>query len=130
MDWDHWIDYDKEFRRALEVAATQRAKQFETRPRGNVVFSYNLQGMYQENMTTHTRRPMRRVLWWITEADKYPKRKQDLDQHNKDHSDPKAGRRPSASPPRVRSRSQSQVRDRSSGPPYGGSAPSARGSAG
>ena len=74
-EWDHWIDYDKEFCRVLEEAASQRTQQIETRPRGNVVFSYNLQGMFQENMTTHTLRPIRRVHRWTTEADKYPKRK-------------------------------------------------------
>ena len=129
--WDEgcWIDYDKAFCETLERAAEARTKEFDMRPRGNVTFRYDLQGMWQENLDTNTRRPFRRVLWWTTEVDKFPKRKEVVDQHNKEHSNPRAGRRPSASPTRARSRSKSGTRGGNGGAPYGGSASSARGSA-
>ena len=101
---------------------------FQMRPRGTVTFTYSLEHMYQENDLSETRRPMRRMLWWVSEVNKFPVRKALLDKHNKENSNPKAGREPSGSPSRQRSRSQSQAaRGGYGGPPQGGAASSSRG---
>ena len=103
----------------LEEASEKGTKAFEFRPRGNITFTYNLQEMYQQNES--------RVLWWISEVDQFAARKKALDKHSEDHSDPRAGRRPSGSPSRVGSRSHSQARGAYGGPPQAGAASSSRG---
>jgi len=129
-DYGMWIDYDPAFCRMLEDASDKGTKAFEFRPRGNITYTYNLQEMYQQNERTSTRRPMRRVLWWNHEVDQFAARKRAVDVHNENHSDPRAGRRPSGSPARVRSRSQSQARGAYGGPARAGAASSSRGSGG
>lgn len=112
MDWgNQWIDYDKAFCCTLEAKLSEGAEDLEAKPRGNVTYRYNLKEMYQENLVTMTRRSMRRTLWWVGEADKHLQRQNAVEEYNKVHSNPKAGRRvPSTSRERVRSRSQSQAR--------------------
>ena len=103
----------------------KKTKMFQYRPRGNKLYTYDLEHMYQENELSETRRSMRRVLWWVSEVNKFPVRKALLDKHNKEKSNRKASRRPSSSPSRQRSRSQSQAaRGGYGGPPHGGAASS------
>ena len=126
-DWGCWVDYSKDFCVILEQAREKGTKMFQYRPRGNKLYTYNLEDMYQEQDLSKTRRTMRRTLWWVTEVNKYPLRKSLLETHNKENSDPKAGQVPSGSPSRQRSRSQSHARGGYGGPPHGGAASSSRG---
>lgn len=116
-DWgDYWIDYEKGFCCTLEAKLNEGGTELEAKPRGKVTYRYDLKQMYQENTKTKTRRSMRRTLWWVGEVDKHRQRHKAVEEHNKAHSDPRAGRREaSASRERVRSRSQSQARSSGSG---------------
>ena len=105
---DCWIDYDSAFCHTLEQAAQEQKKDFDAAPKRNVMFRYNLMGMWQESLVTHTHRSIRRMLWWEQDVDKFTMRMAAVDQHNKDHSNPRAGRQPSASPTRSRSKGASR----------------------
>lgn len=94
-DW--WVDYDPAFCTMLEEAAQGNVRSFQHCPGGNVTYEYNLVEMWQQNLTTSTRRSMRRLFWWGNDEAVFQNRHTAVKEHNARQADPTRGRHTASS---------------------------------
>ena len=107
-DESSWTDYARAWSDRLEKHWRETAgpRRFEAIPRGNVVYTYDVQEFWQMNNETGKRRLIRRVLIGVQEHEHLAARRVLVAQHNKDnHSLEACYRRRDAGNSRSRSKS-------------------------
>lgn len=111
-----WCDYEPSFMQLLEDHLQQHSETPLVHvPRGNAVFHYSTQEMWQQNMRSSGKRMMRRVLMTPEDWQRQDELRAQVDTHNRAHHQPRRGL--PARPDRSRSASQaSHPRSHTPGP--------------